>query len=50
LLIEDAQQRGLKVYVYTVNHPDDIERMYHLGVDGMFSDYPERVLAFMANK
>jgi glycerophosphoryl diester phosphodiesterase len=50
LFIEDAQQRGLKVYVYTVNHPDDIERMYNLGVDGIFSDYPERVLAFMSNK
>jgi glycerophosphoryl diester phosphodiesterase len=43
-LVDDAHQRGLKVYVYTVNHPDDIARMRQLGVDGVFTNYPERVL------
>ncbi len=42
--VDDAHRRGLKVYVYTVNHPEDIARMLKLGVDGMFTDYPERVL------
>lgn len=41
--IVDAQHRGFKVYVYTVNHPEDIERMFSLNVDGVFSDYPDRV-------
>ena len=50
LFVEDAHQRGLKVFVYTVNHPDDIERMYQLGVDGVFSDYPDRVLEFIASE
>jgi glycerophosphoryl diester phosphodiesterase len=49
LFVEDAHQRGLKVYVYTVNHPEDIQHMYQLGVDGVFSDYPERVLQFIAS-
>lgn len=40
----DAHRRGLKVFVFTVNHPEDIDRMASLGVDGVFSDYPERVL------
>lgn len=44
-LVADAQARGLKVYVYTVNHPAEIARMRALGVDGVFTDYPERVLA-----
>ena len=39
----DARQRGLKVFPFTVNHPDDIQRMAALGVDGVFTDYPERV-------
>ena len=43
-LIADAQRRGLKVYVYTVNHPDDIARMREMRVDGIFTDYPERAL------
>jgi len=42
--VDDAHIRGLKVYVYTVNHPEDINKMYELGVDGVFSNYPERVL------
>jgi glycerophosphoryl diester phosphodiesterase len=42
--VEDAHRRGLKVFVYTVNHPDDIERMHQLGVDGVFTNLPENVL------
>jgi glycerophosphoryl diester phosphodiesterase len=42
--VEDAHRRGLKVYVYTVNKLNDIERMRSLGVDGVFTNYPERVL------
>ena len=42
--VEDAHRRGLKVFVYTVNTPADIARMRELKVDGVFSDFPERVL------
>lgn len=44
-LLQDAHQRGLKVYVYTVNHADDMRMLREAGFDGVFSDYPERVLA-----
>lgn len=43
-LVADAHQRGLKVFVYTVNEPKDIAAMRALGVDGVFSDFPERVI------
>ncbi len=43
-IVEDAHLRGLRVFVFTVNHPDDIDRMERLGVDGVFTNYPERVL------
>lgn len=38
-----AHKLGLKVFVYTVNKPSDIARMRALGVDGVFTDFPERV-------
>jgi glycerophosphoryl diester phosphodiesterase len=41
-LIADAHKRGLKVYVYTVNEADDIARFRAAGVDGVFTDFPER--------
>ncbi len=43
-LVEEAHARGLKVFVFTVNRPEDIARMQRLGVDGVFTDYPDRVL------
>ncbi|MDP2646590.1 MAG: glycerophosphodiester phosphodiesterase family protein [Desulfobacterales bacterium] len=42
--LEDTHRRGMKFFVYTVNHPDDIARMRRFGADGVFTDYPERVL------
>jgi len=41
--VDDAHSRNLKVYVYTVNHPEDIIRIHDLGVDGVFTNYTERV-------
>lgn len=42
-LITDAHQCGLKVFVYTVNQPDDIPRLEAMGADGIFTDLPELV-------
>jgi len=39
-----ARKWGMWVTVWTVNEPADIARMIDLGVDGMASDYPDRVL------
>ena len=41
--VEDAHRRGLRVFPYTVNAPAEIARLRKLGVDGMFTDFPERV-------
>jgi glycerophosphoryl diester phosphodiesterase len=40
---EEARALGLRVIVWTVNEPADIERMLDLGVEGIISDYPDRV-------
>ena len=42
-LVADAHQRGLKLFVFTVNKPDEMARLNALGVDGIFTDYPDRV-------
>lgn len=39
-LVEQAHDMGLKVYVYTVNRPREIQLMKQLKVDGYFTDYP----------
>lgn len=41
--VDDAHNRGMKVLVWTVNDYDDIERMKALNVDGIFSDFPDRL-------
>jgi glycerophosphoryl diester phosphodiesterase len=42
--VKDAHARSLRVFVFTVDHPEDIKKMRALGVDGVFTNYPERVL------
>jgi len=41
--VQHAKKRGLKVFVWTVNHPEDIERMRHMQVDGIFTNFPDRL-------
>jgi len=48
-LIQDAKKRGLKNWVYTVNHEDDWQAMAALGVDAVFTDKPDQLIAFQAN-
>jgi glycerophosphoryl diester phosphodiesterase len=42
--VKDAHNRNLRVFVFTVDHPEDINKMRKLGVDGVFTNYPGRVL------
>ena len=39
----NIQDEGFKVYTWTVNEPSEIEKMKALGVDGIITNYPERV-------
>ncbi len=45
-MVNDARRRGLKNWVYTVNHEEDWQWMLDLGVDGVFTDRPEALLEF----
>ena len=45
--IEDAHEMGIKVIPWTVNAPEDIEKLIERGVDGIITDYPDRVKAVL---
>ena len=42
--VQAARAAGLRIIPWTVNEPADIERVWALGVDGIISDYPDRVI------
>jgi glycerophosphoryl diester phosphodiesterase len=46
-LVDAAHAEGLAVYVFTVNREEDMRRLLELGVDGMFTDYPDRLRALL---
>lgn len=46
--IREAHALGLKVLPWTVNEPAEMERLMDLGVDGIITDYPDRLRAVMA--
>jgi glycerophosphoryl diester phosphodiesterase len=41
--VQALQAHGIKVFVYTVDEPEDIDRLKRLGVDGIISNFPERI-------
>jgi glycerophosphoryl diester phosphodiesterase len=43
-MIADARRSGLRVNAYTVNHADEAARLQAMGVDGIFTDHPERFI------
>ena len=46
-LVDDAHQRDLKVWVYTVDRKEDIAKCYDYGVDAVFTNYPNRTLHYI---
>ena len=48
-LIQDAHQRGIKVYVYTVNDAREARELAKIGVDGIFCNYPQEAQNWFAD-
>ncbi|MEO8327662.1 MAG: glycerophosphodiester phosphodiesterase family protein [Nitrospirota bacterium] len=42
-IVKALQEQGIKVFVYTVDEPEDIARMKQLEVDGIISNFPDRI-------
>jgi glycerophosphoryl diester phosphodiesterase len=45
--LEHARSSNVRVQVWTVNEEEDLSRMLELGVDGILTDYPDRLLRLM---
>jgi glycerophosphoryl diester phosphodiesterase len=45
--VKDAHDRGLKVSVFTVNESYEVDQMQSLGVDGIFTNYPDRARSYI---
>jgi glycerophosphoryl diester phosphodiesterase len=42
--VESAHARALQVHAWTVNDAEDMRRLLDIGVDGVMTDYPDRLL------
>ncbi len=45
--VKAAQGRNMDVHVWTVNELEDMQRMLDAGVDGIITDYPDRLLELL---
>jgi glycerophosphoryl diester phosphodiesterase len=45
--VRGARRLNLKIDVWTVNEPEDMRRLVGLPVDGIMTDYPDRLLALL---
>jgi len=49
-MIKNAHKKGRKVFVYTVDDPSEMAKMESMGVDGIFTNYPDRFAAWSKRK
>lgn len=49
-LVADAHRAGLKVLPWTVNNPADMRRLIDMRVDGIITDYPNRLRDVMRER
>lgn len=49
-VVREAHDLGQRVITWTVNETRDIERMIECGVDGIISDYPQRLRAVLIDQ
>ncbi|WP_330461387.1 glycerophosphodiester phosphodiesterase family protein [Streptomyces sp. NBC_00820] len=49
-MVAEAHARGLKVVPWTCDDPATVEALMDMGVDGIITDYPDRVRQIMAGR
>ncbi len=49
-LIHDLHKQGLHLHIWTVNEKQDMERLIDWGVNGIITDYPDRLLQVLGQK
>lgn len=45
--VEDAKSRNLKIFAFTVDSESEVQRMQSLGVDGIFTNYPDKSKTYL---
>ena len=45
--VQAAHRNNIALHVWTVNEPADMQRLIDMGVDGLISDHPDRVLKLL---
>jgi len=48
--IDAAHARNMRVHIWTVNDIESMQRLMELGVDGIMTDYPERLVKILNGK
>jgi glycerophosphoryl diester phosphodiesterase len=49
-LVEHAHAHGVQIHVWTINEPDEMTRLLELGVDGLVTDFPARMVELLAQR
>ena len=49
-LVKLAHDHGVHVHVWTINDPDEMARLLDLGVDGLVTDHPARMVELVARR
>ncbi|MDE2741866.1 MAG: glycerophosphodiester phosphodiesterase family protein, partial [Gemmatimonadota bacterium] len=42
-----AHAHNVQVHIWTINDPDAMQHYLNLGVDGLITDYPDRLLRIL---
>jgi glycerophosphoryl diester phosphodiesterase len=48
--VDAAHRRGLQVHAWTINDADDMRRLLDLGLDGIITDYPARLMEVLGRQ
>ena len=46
-IIGQSHEHNIRVLVWTVNEEDEMKRLLDLGVDGILTDYPDRLMILL---
>lgn len=47
-LVKAAHKKGLIIHIWTVNDPEEMKQLIENGVDGIITDYPDRLVALIS--